>query len=179
MFGSVFADNGNYLAQDGAALTVDGLVLGAGVFGIEPDMAVFTAVGLDGGLVLEEGDHDVVVADGYLLMDDDIVTGQNACLQHGLAADTEGKMLTGETLGVEGQVVLNALFRQDGGACGNGAEQGYLILAVVRAVGDGDGTGLALGLGDQAGLTQSLQVEVDGGGGFQIYGFGDLTDGGG
>ena len=53
------------------------------------------AVGLDGGLVLKEGDHDVVVAHGLLLVDDDQIVGQDTGLQHGFAADTKGEMLAG------------------------------------------------------------------------------------
>ena len=139
-------------------------------------VAVPAAEGLDGGLVLEEGHHDVAVAEGLLLVDHHVVPGKDAGVEHGLAPDPEGKVLPGEAAGVEGEVVLDVLLGQDGGTGGHVAHHGDLVFGGLggaaaalrggKASGHGDGPGLALGLGDDAGLLQALEVEVDGGGGF-------------
>ena len=112
-------------------------------------------------------------------MDHHHVVGEYARLQHGLAPDLEGKVLPGEAAGVEGEVFLNIFLGQDGGARRHIAHQGHLVFPAVGGVGDGDGPGLALGLGDAARLTQALEVEMDGGGGFQPHGLGNLPHRGG
>ena len=112
-------------------------------------------------------------------MDHHHVVGEYARLQHGLSPYPEGEVLAGEAAGVKGEVFLDVLLGQDGGARRHIAHQGHLVPAAVGGVGDGDGPGLALGLGDAARLPQALEVEMDGGGGLQPHGLGDLTHGGG
>ena len=77
-------------------------------------MAVLPPEGLDGGLVLKEGHHNVPVPGQGLLVDHHHVAGEDARLDHGLAPDLEGEMLAGEPAGVEGQVLLDVLLGQDG-----------------------------------------------------------------
>ena len=89
-------------------------------------------------------------------------------------------MLPGQPPGVEGEVFLDMLLGQDGGTRRHVAHQGHLVLPARRlAAHNGDGPGLALRLGDVARLPEALQVEMDGGGGFQVYRLGDLPHGGG
>ena len=92
-------------------------------------------------------------------------------------------MLPGQALGIKGEVVLNALLRQDGGAGSHTAHHrdligvGVLLLRHRPAgAGQGDGPGLALCLDDDASLLQPLQMEMDGGGGLETHSRADLTD---
>ena len=142
-------------------------------------MPVLPAEGLYRGLVLEQGHHNVPVSHLLLLVDHHHVSGEDAGLQHGLAPDPQGKVLSHPAAGVKGAVVLDALLRQNGAAGGDGAQQGHLVAAVVGPVGDGDGPGLALRLLDEPRLPQSLQMKVHGGGGAQVHRLGDLPHGGG
>ena len=77
-------------------------------------MSVLPAQGLDRSLILKKGHHDLTVSEVLLLVDDDVVSGQNARVQHGLTADPQGEMLSGQAAGVKGEIVLDALFGQNG-----------------------------------------------------------------
>ena len=111
----------------------------------------FALQGLNGSLVLDHGHHDLAVAGVLLLVDNDQIVGQNAGVKHGLAAHTKGKMLSGQAVGVKGQVVFNALLCQNGRAGGYIAHHGDLILFGQVFVIDGNGAGLSGSLSDQAG----------------------------
>ena len=143
--------------------------------------------GLHGGLVLEQGHHDLAVIGILLPVDHYQVPGQDAGTQHRLPPHPQGKVLPGHALGVEGEVVLDALLGQDRGPGGHVAQDGDLVLSGVGLLGhcpqghggDGDGPGLAFGLDDDAGLLQPLHVKVDGGGGLQSHRRTDLPHRGG
>ena len=121
-------------------------------------MAVFAGVALAGGLVPDEGDDDLAVDGGLLTADDDQVSGQDARLQHTLAADAQGKAVL--AVGVEGDILLHALLSQNGGAGGHVAQQGHPVLRQLgrqlHPMHGGDGPGLARTAGDDAGLLQTL-----------------------
>ena len=112
-------------------------------------------------------------------MDHHQVAGEYPRLQHGFPPHLQREVLSGEAVGVKGDVFLNVLLSQDGGARRHVAHQGHLILASRGAALDGDGPGLALRLGDIARFPQALQVEVDGGGGFQLHRLRDFPHRGG
>ena len=59
-----------------------------------------------------------------LLMHHHQITGQDAGIQHGLTPHPQGKILPLPSVGVEGQVVLDALLSQDGCAGGHRAHDG-------------------------------------------------------
>ena len=90
-------------------------------------------------------------------------------------------MLPGKAPRVEGQILLDALLCQNGGAGGHVAHHGHLPggspdggAALYR-----DGAGLPLLLGDKARRLQPLQMKVDGGGGLEPHMASDLPHRGG
>ena len=88
-------------------------------------------------------------------------------------------MLAGQPACVKGEVLLNVLLGQDRGTRRHIAHQGHLVPPGPGGVVDGNGPGLALGLGDEPRFPQALHMEVDGGGGFQVYRRGNLPHRGG
>ncbi len=94
-------------------------------------------------------------------------------------------MLAVHALGVEGEIVLNAFLRQDGGASGHAAHHGYPVGLGLRLLchrshgkpGQGNRPSFALRLDDNPSLLQPLHMEVNGGGRFQSQGRADLPDG--
>ena len=97
-------------------------------------------------------------------------------------------MLPFQALGVEGQVLLDALLRQNGGTGRHAAQNGDAVggrltllgyLVGEGSAGQGQGAGLALGLLQHTGLLQALDVEMDGGGRLQAHGGADLAHRGG
>ena len=96
-------------------------------------------------------------------------------------------MLAAESLCVKGEVVLDALLRQNGGAGSHAAYHwdpvrpgvGFLRHCPVGRGREGDGPGLALSFDDQTCLFQPFQMKVDGGGGLQPHGRADLPHRGG
>ena len=112
-------------------------------------------------------------------MDDDKVVRQDADAEHRLAAHTQGEILVIVPAGVERQVVLDALLRQNWVTGGNIAEDRHLTAARGKLVdldglrrnGNGlqllferDGTALARALLNEPHLLQVLDMEVDRGG---------------
>lgn len=87
-------------------------------------------------------------------------------------------MLSGESLGVKGEVVLNAFLGKDWGAGGHIAQDrdlvGVGILLLCRRAqgnaGQGNSPGLALCFDNNSGLFQTLHVKMDSGGGLQPHG---------
>ena len=150
-------------------------------------MAVLAAEGLHRGLVLKEGYHDLAAVGILLAVHHHQIVGQDARVEHGLTPDPQGKVLPGLSAGVEGEVVLNTLLGQDGGPGRHAAHHGHPARPAVQLLGHGTGHGaahgdgpcLALRLGDEALLLQPLQMEVDGGGGFQPHRLANLADRGG
>ena len=88
-------------------------------------------------------------------------------------------MLPGEAVCTEGEVVLNALLGEDRRSGGHVAQNGDLVTAGSLLLRHSDGAGLAFRLDDHTGLLQALEMEVDGGGGFQPHCRPDLPDRGG
>ena len=151
------------------------------IFRHEPGRSILAAEGLDGGLVLEAGHHDLPAVEFLPAVDHHQVPGQDAGVQHGYLPDPEGKILPGPSAGVKGQVFLHALFGQDGCAGRHTAHHGHPVGAALQllhnglgAAHHGDGPGLALGLGDQARRFQSFEVEMDCGRGFEAHMLADL-----
>ena len=112
-------------------------------------------------------------------MDDDKVVRQDADAEHRLAAHTQGEILVIVPAGVERQVVLDALLRQNRVTGGDIAEDRHLAAARGKLVdldglrrnGNGlqllferDGTALARALLNEPHLLQVLDMEVDRGG---------------
>ena len=110
-------------------------------------------------------------------MDHHQISGENPGVEHGLAPDPQGEILPLPASGVKGKVVLDALLRQDGASRGHVAHNGHPVLGSGK-LGQGDGPALPGALGDDPGLLQVLQVEMDGGGGFQSHCVTDFPDGG-
>ena len=167
----------NDLTQDRTTIAIDGLVLRAGVLGIQPNVAIYHAIGLDGSLIVEQSHNNVVVPYGILLMYDNQVIRENAGLQHGLTTHTQSKVLSGETVGVEGEVFFDTLFSQNGIPRRNGAHQRNLVLPGNKVLCNGNGSGPSFGAGNQAFLLKCFHVEMDGRGGFEIDSFGNFTHG--
>ena len=124
-------------------------------------------------------DHDLPVLREVLAVDDDKVVRQDADAEHRLAAHTQGEILVIVPAGVERQVVLDALLRQNRVTGGNIAEDRHLTAARGKLVdldglrrnGNGlqllferDGTALARALLNEPHLLQVLDMEVDRGG---------------
>ena len=113
-------------------------------------------------------------------MDDDKVVRQDADAEHRLAAHTQGEILVIVPAGVERQVVLNALLRQNRAAGGDIADDGHAaargrLTALIRLLHGGggrllrllferDGAALARALLNEPHLLQVLDMEVDRGG---------------
>ncbi len=130
-----------------------------------------------------------------LLMHHHQIARQNTGVQHGLAADTEGKILSIAAIGIEGKIVLDTLLCQNGRTGGNSAHDGHatggnLRLFVNRGtlhrrssghitcLSQRQGAGLAI-LGQEPFLLHVLQMEVHRGRGAQTHTVADLADGGG
>ena len=124
-------------------------------------------------------DHDLPVLREVLAVDDDKVVRQDTDAEHRLAAHTQGEILVIVSAGVERQVVLDALLRQNRVTGGNIAEDRHLTAARGKLVdldglrrnGNGlqllferDGTALARALLNEPHLLQVLDMEVDRGG---------------
>ena len=124
-------------------------------------------------------DHDLPVLRDVLAVDDDQIVRQDANAEHRLAAHTQGEILVIVPAGVERQVVLDALLRQNRVTGGNIAEDRHLTAARGKLVdldglrrnGNGlqllferDGTALARALLNEPHLLQVLDMEVDRGG---------------
>ena len=112
-------------------------------------------------------------------MDDDKVVRQDADAEHRLAAHTQGEILVIVPAGVERQVILDALLRQNRVTGGNIAEDRHLTAARGKLVdldglrrnGNGlwllferDGAALARALLNEPHLLEVLDMEVDRGG---------------
>ena len=173
----ILPHHGNDAAQDRALAAVDGLVVG--VCGHEPDLAALALERFDRRLVTKQRDHDLPVLREVLAVDDDKVVRQDADAEHRLAAHTQGEILVIVPAGVERQVVLDALLRQNRVTGGNIAEDRHLAAARGKLVdldglrrnGNGlqllferDGTALARALLNEPHLLQVLDMEVDRGG---------------
>ena len=135
--------------------------------------------GFDGGLVFEQGHHNIPVPSQGLLVNHHHVPGEDARLQHGLPPNLQREVLPGQTAGVEGEVFLDIFLGQNGRARRHIAHQGHLVAFGAVEVRDRDGSGFALRLGDEPGFTQALQVKVDCGGGLQVDCRGNLPHRGG
>ena len=112
-------------------------------------------------------------------MDDDKVVRQDADAEHRLTAHTQGEILVIVPAGVERQVVLDALLRQNRVTGGNIAEDRHLTAArgklvdldglrrngnVLQLLFERDGAALARALLNEPHLLQVLDMEVDRGG---------------
>ena len=163
------------------------------VFRQEPDLPVAAGETLHCGLVLQQRHHDLAVLSGFLLVDHYQITGENACVQHGLAPNTQGEKLPVPTLGVEGDIIVNALLRQDGCTGGHIAQYRYPAGSIgcllhrrdllrdgggIRPLHQGQGPALAPVLAQVAQLLQMLNMKMHGGGGLQPHGLADFPDGG-
>ena len=144
----------------------------------EPHLPVAAGIALDRGLVPQQGHHDLAVVSGLLLAHHHQIVRQNACVEHGLPPNPEGKILAAVAAGVEGQVVLDALLRQNGGTCGHRPHNGDLVLLRQR-LRQGQRPALAGPLADDPQLLHVFQVKMDGGGGFQPHGVPNFPHGGG
>ena len=111
-------------------------------------------------------------------MDHHQVARQDACVQHGLSPDPQGKILPGPAAGVKGQIVLDALLCQDRAAGRHVAHHRHLVF-LPGGRPQRDGPALAGPLFDHAGLLQLLEMKVDGRGRPQPDGLSDLPHGGG
>src|SRR5882757_861527 len=89
-------------AQDAENFALDADVGGGGVDGghfgvggLETDHAALAVEALEGGVgAVDEGDDDLAFAGGAGALDQDIVTGDDVLVTHGVAADLEGEDLT-------------------------------------------------------------------------------------
>lgn len=177
----VFAEDAEDAALDGdlACGDVNGVHLEVG--GLEADGAAFGVVALEGGFrAVDEGDNDFALARGAGAFDEDVVSGNDVLVAHGVAADFEC-----EDVAVADYVVEGDGF---GGFVGFDGEAGSDASGEGEAVG---GAGAATGgqhLNGAAAVVRAVEhalffevgdVLVDGGQAFKAHAAGDFLEGGG
>ena len=123
----------------------------------------FQRQALDRCLVIDQSHHNLTVLRSGLAVNHHQVAGQDACVQHGLAPDPQGKILPGPTGGIEGQIVLDTLLRQNGAAGRHIAHHWDLIFR-LRRFPQRDGAALAGALFNDACLLKPFEVKMDCGG---------------
>jgi len=175
----VFAEDAENFALDAdvGGRGVDGGHLGVG--GLQADHAAFAVKALEGGVgAVDEGDDDLAFAGGAGALNQDVVSGDDVLVAHGVTAYFEG-----EDFAVADDVrQRDALCGFDGfdGLAGcDAAQQGQAIGALFAAA-DGehvDRTAAVVGALKQTFVLQIGDVLVHGGEGAEAQSAGDLLVG--
>ena len=118
------------------------------VLRLETDMSLLLIESLDSSGIIDQGNNDLTIIRRVLDMNEDTVTVENTCIDHGLTADIQYKGFSlGDHIGGNWEVVLNILLGQDGLSGSNITDHGqadhlstYHLEAVIA---DLNGTGLS------------------------------------
>lgn len=145
------------------------------VGGLEADHAALAVEALEGGVgAVDEGDDDFAFAGGAGALDQDVVSGDDVLVAHGVATDFEG-----EDLAIADDVAERDAFsgfdRLNGLACGDASEQGKALSATFGASGeDVDGAAAIMRTLQQAFVLQVGDVFMHGGERAEAEAAGDL-----
>jgi hypothetical protein len=176
----VLAKNAEYLAlnADVGRRGVDGRHFGIG--GLETDHAAFAVEALKGGIgAVDEGDDDLAFAGGAGALDQDVVSGDDVLVAHGVAANFKGEDLAIADDIAEGDAFggFDGLNRPAG--C-DAAEEGEAIRSLFAAAGGKyvDRAAAVVGALKQPFVLQVGDVFVHGGKRAEAKAAGDLLVGG-
>ena len=89
------------------------------IFRQKPNLSISAGKTFHCSLILQQGHHDLAVMGCGLLMHYHQVPGQNAGVQHRLAPDSQGKILSVPPLGVKGNIIVYMLLGQNRRAGGH------------------------------------------------------------
>ncbi len=162
---AVLAEDAEDLALDGDAGGggVDGCHLGVG--GLEADHRAFAVEAFEGGLgAVDEGDDDLALAGGAGSFDEDVVSGDDVFVAHGVAADLEGEDVAVADDVVEGDA-LGVFDGLDGMAGGDASHEGEPVGAFSAGAGgkNVDGAAAIVGALEEALGLEVADVFMDGG----------------